>query len=313
MAELTEHQSVLLEEAVSGLAIKPAGRYVDATFGRGGHSRAMLALLGSKGRLLGLDRDPDAVIAGRELALEDPRFSIEHASFSHLQSCWRTYAGEANADGVLMDLGVSSPQLGVADRGFGFMQDGPLDMRMDPTSGEPASHWINSASESELAQVFRDYGEERHARRIAKRIVQSRALMPVTRTAQLADLIVGVVGRREKGKHPATRCFQAVRIYINSELDELRQALKQAVSILSPGGRLVVISFHSLEDRIVKRFMRAEARGETDVPRNLPIRDLPSSCGRLRVVSKAIAPSESEIRRNPRARSAKLRIAERMT
>lgn len=312
MAELTEHQPVLLEETVSGLAIKPTGSYVDATFGRGGHSRAILALLGSAGRLLGLDRDPEAVSAGRQLAQEDPRFSIDHASFSHLQSCWRAYAGDANANGILMDLGVSSPQLGMAERGFGFMRDGPLDMRMDPTRGEPASQWINTASESELAQVFREYGEERHARRIAKRIVQSRAQSPLMRTVQLADLIVGVVGRREKGKHPATRCFQAIRIHINSELDELSQALKQAVSILSPGGRLVVISFHSLEDRIVKRFMRTEARGEADIPRNLPIRDLPSSSARLRIVAKAISPSESEIRRNPRARSAKLRIAERM-
>ena len=298
---------------MSGLAIKPAGSYVDATFGRGGHSRAILTLLGSAGRLLALDRDPDAVIAGRQLALEDSRFSIGHASFSQLQPCWRAYAGEAGANGVLMDLGVSSPQLGMAERGFGFMQDGPLDMRMDPTNGEPASHWINTASESELARVFREYGEERHARRIARRIVQSRILTPLTRTVQLADLIVGVVGRREKGKHPATRCFQAIRIHINSELDELSQALQQAVSILSPGGRLVVISFHSLEDRIVKRFMRAEARGEADIPRNLPIRDLPPSSARLRIVSKAITPSESEIHRNPRARSAKLRIAERRT
>lgn len=296
---------------MAGLAIKAEGGYVDATFGRGGHSRAMLARLGPEGHLLGLDRDPSAVEAARELAAVDRRFSIEHAPFSHLESCWRAHAGNAQAQGVLMDLGVSSPQLDQAERGFGFMRDGPLDMRMDTTSGEPAGDWINTASEAELSRVFWTFGEERHARRIASRIVRERALAPLTRTTQLADLIAGVVGRREPGKHPATRCFQAIRIHVNRELDELSEALTQAVSILSPGGRLAVISFHSLEDRIVKRFMREQARGE-QAPRNLPVRDLPTPGRTLSLVGKAIHASVAEVAHNPRARSAVLRVAERL-
>ncbi|OBS09081.1 16S rRNA (cytosine(1402)-N(4))-methyltransferase [Acidihalobacter prosperus] len=296
---------------MAGLSIKPEGSYVDATFGRGGHSRAILARLASSGRLLGLDRDPEAVAAGRELAAADPRFSIVHAPFSSLASCWRAFAGASRAQGILMDLGVSSPQLDQPERGFGFMRDGPLDMRMDSGNGAPASEWVNTAEERELAHVFWTYGEERHARRIAKRIVQAREQAPLMRTTQLADLIASVIGRREPGKHPATRCFQAIRIHINRELDELREALDQAVEILAPDGRLAVISFHSLEDRIVKRFMREQARGE-QLPRNLPVREQPAAGRTLRLVGKAAHASESEVARNPRARSAVLRVAERL-
>lgn len=306
-----KHQTVLLEEAVEGLAVRKEGSYVDATFGRGGHSRAILAKLGPEGHLLGLDRDPDAVEVGLELAAKDSRFSIRHAPFSRLEECWRAHAGELQAQGVLMDLGVSSPQLDLAERGFGFLRDGPLDMRMDPTSGEPASELVNTATEAKLADVFWSLGEERHARRIAHRIVETRIQKPFTRTLQLAELIASTVGWREPGKHPATRCFQAIRIYVNRELEELREALGQAISVLSPGGRLVVISFHSLEDRIVKRFMREQARGE-QAPRNLPIRNLQALGKTLRLVGKAIHPSEEEVTRNPRARSAVLRVAERL-
>lgn len=306
-----EHQTVLLEEAVAGLSIRPDGGYVDATFGRGGHSRAILAHLGPRGRLLALDRDPEAVAAAQLLAANDSRFAIVHAPFSQLESSWRAHAGAVKSAGVLMDLGVSSPQLDEASRGFGFMRDGPLDMRMDPSRGEPASVWLNSADEAELADVFWNYGEERQSRRIARRIVQQRTEAPLTRTLQLADLIAGVIGRREPGKHPATRCFQAIRIHINGELDELRAALAQALAILGPGGRLAVISFHSLEDRIVKRFMREHARGE-QLPRNLPVMDAAEGGRQLKLVGKAQQPSAEEIARNPRSRSAVLRVAERL-
>lgn len=294
-----------------GLAIDQDGSYIDATFGRGGHSRAILARLGPRGRLMGIDRDPEAVNAGLELTAADHRFEIRHAPFSHLEACWKAYAGDTKAQGVLMDLGVSSPQLDQAERGFGFMRDGPLDMRMDPTSGAPASEFINTATETALAQVFWALGEERHARRIARRIVETREQTAFTRTRQLADLIADTVGWREAGKHPATRCFQAIRIFVNRELEEIQEALEQAITVLAPGGRLVVISFHSLEDRIVKRFMREQARGE-QAPRNLPIRDLPARGKALRLVGKAIRPSGAEIARNPRSRSAVLRVAERL-
>lgn len=305
------HQPVLLEEAVAGLAIKADGWYVDATFGRGGHTRAILAALGPAGRVLALDRDPEAVANGRALMVEDARVRVEHTAFSALLMAWRAFAGQRPADGVLLDIGVSSPQLDEAKRGFGFLRDGPLDMRMDPTQGESAAAWLNRAAEADIAAVLRDFGEERQARRIAAAIVRRRAERPLARTGELAELIAGVLGRREPGKHPATRSFQAIRIHINDELNELRRALGQAVELLRPGGRLAVISFHSLEDRIVKRFMRDQSRGEP-LPRNLPVRGDARLGRTLQLVGKAVRPGAEELTRNPRARSAVLRVAERL-
>lgn len=305
------HQSVLLEEAVAGLAIKADGWYVDATFGRGGHTRAILAALGPAGRILALDRDPEAIEQGRGLMAEDARVRVEHTTFSALLAAWRGFAGQRQADGVVFDIGVSSPQLDSADRGFGFLRDGPLDMRMDPTQGESAAAWLNRASEADIIAVLRDYGEERQARRIAAAIVRRRAEKPLSRTGELAELVAAVIGRREPGKHPATRSFQAIRIHINDELNELRWALDQAVELLRPGGRLVVISFHSLEDRIVKRFMRDQSRGEP-LPRNLPVRGDGCFGRTLQLIGKAVRPAAEEVARNPRARSAVLRVAERL-
>jgi 16S rRNA (cytosine1402-N4)-methyltransferase len=306
------HQPVLLEEAVAGLAIKSDGWYVDATFGRGGHTRAILAALGSAGRVLALDRDPEAVAQGRQLMLEDARLHVEHTPFSGLRTAFRAVAGEAaGADGVLFDLGVSSPQLDDAERGFGFLRDGPLDMRMDPSRGESAAAWINRAEESDIVAVLREYGEERQARRIAAAIARRRAERPFARTGELADLIASVLGRREPGKHPATRSFQAIRIFINNELGELQEALGQALEVLRPGGRLAVISFHSLEDRIVKRFMRDQARG-VELPRNLPVMGDARTGQTLKLVGKAVRAGAPEVARNPRARSAVLRVAERL-
>ena len=306
------HRPVLLEETVAALAIKADGRYLDATFGRGGHARAILAALGPRGRLLALDRDPQAIAAGEPLrAGSGGRFGLRHTAFSRLLEAWHEYAGEAQADGVLFDLGVSSPQLDQAERGFGFMHDGPLDMRMDPGSGEPASAWLNRASEREIADVLHEYGEERQARRIAAAIVRRRAERPLERTGELADLIASVIGRREPGRHPATRSFQAIRILVNDELGELRRGLEQALAVLRPGGRLAVISFHSLEDRIVKRFMREQARGAT-LPRRLPVAGEGGQGRTLRLIGKPTRPSAREVERNPRARSAVLRVAERL-
>jgi 16S rRNA (cytosine1402-N4)-methyltransferase len=301
------HVTVLLEEAVAALNIRPEGVYVDATFGRGGHSRAILAKLGPTGRLLGLDRDPAAVAAGALLA--DERFRLVHTAFSALERAVQEQ-GYDRVDGVLFDLGVSSPQLDEAARGFSFRFDAPLDMRMDTTRGMTAAEWLNQASEEEIAKVVRDYGEERFARQVARAVVKARAETPLATTRQLATLVAGAVRTRERGQDPATRTFQAVRIFINRELEEIEQALPQAVSLLKPGGRLAVISFHSLEDRMVKRFMRAESEGE-QVPREIPITADALRIGRLRLAGKAIRPGEAECRANPRARSATLRVAER--
>lgn len=297
---------------MAGLAIKSDGWYVDATFGRGGHTRAILAALGSSGRVLALDRDPEAVEQGRALMAEDGRLHVEHTPFSGLQAACRAFDAEARPDGVLFDLGVSSPQLDTPERGFGFLRDGPLDMRMDPSQGESAAAWLNRAAEADIAAVLREYGEERQARRIAAAIVRRRAEQPFTRTGELADLIAAVLGRREPGKHPATRSFQAIRIFINNELGELQEALGQALDVLRPGGRLVVISFHSLEDRIVKRFMRDQARGE-ELPRNLPVMGDARIGQTMRLIGKAVRAGAQEVARNPRARSAVLRVAERLT
>lgn len=302
-----QHQPVLLEETLAALDIRPEGTYLDATFGRGGHSRAILARLGPSGRLLALDRDPEAVRVGR--GWNDPRFSIAHAAFGALEEVAHAHGIEA-ADGVLFDLGVSSPQLDTPERGFSFRLDAPLDMRMDTSRGPTAAEWLNDADEQEIARVVREYGEERFAKSVARAIVAARAKTPITTTGQLARLCGEAVRTREPGQDPATRTFQAIRIHINRELEELASALPQAVALLRPGGRLAVISFHSLEDRMVKRFMRAEQKGP-EIPPEIPLTQDALPVGRLRVVGRAIRPTASEAAANPRARSAVLRVAER--
>lgn len=306
--ELT-HTSVLLDEAVEGLAVRPDGLYVDGTFGRGGHSRAVLERLGPGGRLIGFDKDPQAIAEGSRLAAEDGRFVVVQRSFAEMADELRLRELAGRVDGILLDLGVSSPQLDDAGRGFSFMQDGPLDMRMDPDRGQSAAEWINSAGESEIADVLYTYGEERFSRRMARAIVERREQQPFTRTADLAEVIKQANPAWEKHKHPATRAFQGIRIYINRELEDLAAGLEAAVAMLSPGGRLAVISFHSLEDRMVKQFMRREAKG-APVPRDLPIRQ-DQIATRLKLIGKAIKPSATELTANPRARSAVLRVAER--
>ncbi len=301
------HAPVLLAETLEALAIHPDGVYVDATFGRGGHSRAILERLGPAGHLLALDRDPEAIDAAR--AIDDPRFAIFHAEFGQLRSaCSR--AGISAVHGVLFDLGVSSPQLDDPTRGFSFRFDGPLDMRMDPARGLSSAEWLHRADENEITEVLRDYGEERFARQIAKAVIAARAMDPIRTTRQLADLVGRAVRTREPGQNPATRTFQALRIHINAELEELPAGLKDAMDMLQPHGRLVVISFHSLEDRIVKRFMRDQAHPEARFAR-LPIRDADLPQPTLRVIGKPLRPAHQEVAANPRARSAILRVAER--
>ena len=302
------HTSVLLAEAVEALAIKPAGRYVDATFGRGGHSREILARLGPDGRLLALDRDPAAVAAAA--SIDDSRFAIAHAPFSELGALLDA-RGMAPVDGVLLDLGVSSPQLDDASRGMSFRFDAPLDMRMDTTKGETAADFLARADEREIEEVIRDYGEERFAHAIAKALVAARREHRIAGTRQLAALVAQAVRTREPGQHPATRSFQALRIYVNRELEELSLVLPDAISRLAHGGRLVVISFHSLEDRIVKRLLRDEATPRQP-PKGVPVRadELPPV--RLRLVGRALRPSAAEVAANPRARSAVMRVAERV-
>lgn len=291
------------------LAIRPDGSYVDGTFGRGGHSRAILGRLGPGGRLLALDRDPAAVAAGNALAAEDPRLRIVHGVFSDLERVVRAEFGAAGVHGILLDVGVSSPQLEDPERGFSFRASGPLDMRMDPGSGVSAADWLDAADETDIAGVLRRLGEEPAARRIARAIVDARAAAPITTTARLAEIIAGVV-RGEPGRHPATRSFQAIRIHINRELDELEAALAGARNVLAPGGRLCVISFHSLEDRIVKRFLRDHSRIDPAL-RDLPV--VPEAClPDLRLLtSRAVHADADEIARNPRSRSAVLRAAEK--
>ena len=302
------HVTVLLEEAVEALAIKPEGVYVDATFGRGGHSRRILAALGEKGRLLAVDRDPQAVAAGA--AINDPRFMLVHRAFAAIREAARD-GNVAEADGVLFDVGVSSPQIDEGGRGFSFRHDAPLDMRMDTTQGETAADWLARADEREITEVIRNYGEERFAFQIAKKVVAARGERPLRTTGEFAAVVRAAVRTREPGQDPATRSFQALRIHVNQELRQLEVALPQALDLLRPGGRLVVISFHSLEDRIVKNFMRAEASAD-DLPKNLPLRvdQLPKA--RLRLVGKAVRPSAVEVAANPRARSAVMRVAEKL-
>ena len=302
------HQPVMPTEVLEGLAIKPAGRYLDATYGRGGHTRMILGRLSAAGRLLALDRDPAAAADAQRLAAADTRFDVQRQRFACLAQALAT-AGWERVDGILLDVGVSSPQLDEAERGFSFMRDGPLDMRMDPDSGESAAAWLNRAGEREIADVLWRYGEERRSRRIARAIVAARQQQAITRTAQLAALIAACLGRAEPGQHPATRSFQAIRIHINSELEELEQALHQAVAALAPGGRLVVISFHSLEDRLVKRVLRDYARPPAG-DRRLP--PPPQPVLPLRLVGGAQRAAAAEVAANPRARSAVLRVAERV-
>ena len=305
------HRTVLLREAVEALAIKADGVYVDATFGRGGHSREILARLGPQGRLIALDRDPAAIAVGRAAGSEwqDERFVLRHAAFSELAAVLDELA-VTQVDGVLLDIGVSSPQLDEAARGFSFRFDAPLDMRMDTSRGETAAAWLARASQQEIERVVRDYGEERFAHAIAKAVVAARAECSIATTGQFAALVDKAVRTREPGQHPATRSFQALRIHINQELEELSLSLPQCVARLAPGGRLVVISFHSLEDRIVKRFMREQAQPPS-LPKRLPIRAAELPAPQLRLVGKAVRASAAEVAANPRARSAVMRVAEK--
>jgi 16S rRNA (cytosine1402-N4)-methyltransferase len=297
------HIPVLASEAVDALAVDAAGTYVDGTFGRGGHSRAILERLGPRGRLVALDRDPDAERAAR--GISDPRFSFFRTRFSALAEVLK---GE-RVNGMLFDLGASSPQLDDPARGFSFRLDAPLDMRMDPSAGPTAAQWLATAEEQQIRQVIRDYGEERFAKQIAAAIVAARARGPLLRTRELADLVAGAVRTREPGQDPATRTFQALRIHLNRELEEVSLMLPQATAHLAAGGRLAVIAFHSLEDRIVKRFLQSLARPE--VPRGLPLRASEMPQPALKLVGRAVRASAQETRRNPRARSAILRVAER--
>ncbi|MFZ5555898.1 MAG: 16S rRNA (cytosine(1402)-N(4))-methyltransferase RsmH [Pseudomonadota bacterium] len=301
------HRPVLVTEAVEALNPRADGIYVDATFGRGGHSRAILARLGPRGQVIGLDRDPQAVAAGEALA--DARLRVVHSAFSRLAEVLREL-GVTGVDGILFDLGVSSPQLDDAGRGFSFRLDGPLDMRMDTTHGPTAAEWLATVSERDLGEVIRRYGEERFAKSVARAIVAARTREPIATTRQLAGIVAKAVRTREPGQDPATRTFQALRIRINQELEELPLALAQSVGMLKPGGRLVVISFHSLEDRAVKQFLR-EQSSTAHIPARLPLRaaDLPQP--RLRLVGKPVRPGAAEVAENPRARSAVMRVAER--
>jgi 16S rRNA (cytosine1402-N4)-methyltransferase len=303
-----KHITVLLDEAVDALAIKPAGVYVDGTFGRGGHSRKILEKLGSQGRLIALDRDLAAIEAAK--AIEDKRFQIVHSHFSEIKTALAD-VGVKQVDGVLLDIGISSPQIDEGDRGFSFRFDGPLDMRMDQSRGQTAAEFIAQATEQQLTGVIKDYGEERFAKQIARAIVAARAGGDsIATTGQLAKIVAGAVPKIEPGQDPATRTFQALRIFVNQELEELAVALPQCLALLNPGGRLAVISFHSLEDRIVKRFIRGE-QDRDDLPANFPVKakDLPQP--RMVAIGKAIKPSAAEIKRNPRSRSAVMRVAER--
>jgi 16S rRNA (cytosine1402-N4)-methyltransferase len=305
------HQPVLLEEALQGLNIKSDGIYVDGTFGRGGHATALLSRLGASGRLLALDKDPQAIAEAERCIGKDERFTLRQSSFADLKETTRTLGWLGQVDGILLDLGVSSPQLDDASRGFSFQQDGPLDMRMNPDAGQSAAEWLAGAREQDIVKVLKEYGEERFARRIAWAILKTRSEQPITTTGQLAAIVAAAVPSREPGKDPATRSFQAIRIFINHELDDLQACLTQVLDVLKPGGRLVVISFHSLEDRLVKRFIREQEKGDR-FPPDMPVTHIQLN-PRLRAVGKPVRPAEAEIRANPRARSAIMRVAERLT
>ncbi len=314
-SQVSEHVPVMLDEVVEAVAPRPGGRYVDCTFGRGGHARAVLERIGPTGRMLAIDRDPQAVAAARDLGRSDPRLSLRHARFGEIGEIARAAGLAGSVDAVVMDLGVSSSQLDRPERGFSFLNDGPLDMRMDPGAGVSAAEWLASASEREIGQVLRRYGDERAARRIARAIVAERERgAPIATTRRLASIVESVVRRsgvRPRRVHPATRTFQSIRMHVNDELGELRRGLAATPELLAPGGRLVVLSFHSIEDRIVKRFMRGDGAASAH-PRRLPI---PGSASRhggaMTPLMRARRPSEGEVAANPRARSAVLRVAER--
>ncbi|MDM8560388.1 16S rRNA (cytosine(1402)-N(4))-methyltransferase RsmH [Candidatus Parabeggiatoa sp. HSG14] len=312
--KLFPHQPVLLPEVLQALNLCSDGIYVDCTFGRGGHTQAILNALGAKGQVLAFDQDPDAVRAAQSLCHLDSRFSIIHSAFAQLIQHVERYDLRGKVNGVLLDLGVSSPQLDTPVRGFSFMRDGPLDMRMNPEMGDSVEKWLSHATANEIASVLKTYGEERHAQRIARTIVENRKQTELKTTRQLADMITTVYPTpfpsKKKDKHPATRSFQALRIFINHELEQLQQVLPQVVDVLVPGGRLVVISFHSLEDRIVKRFIRDCVRGD-NFPPNVPVTSA-ALCPLLRVIGKPIFSSVAEISTNPRARSAVMRVAEKI-
>lgn len=306
-----QHVTVLLYEAVDALVTNPAGFYVDGTFGRGGHSALVLQHLSPEGHLLGIDKDLSAIAVANERFAEDGRFDIAHGSFAELAELIEARGLTGKVDGVLLDLGVSSPQLDEAERGFSFQNDGPLDMRMDQTRGQSAADWVNNAAEDEIARVIKEFGEERFAKRMARAIVNERQAKPFTRTKHLAEVIKEANPAWEKGKHPATRAFQAIRIHVNNELTDLDSVLEQALNVLAIGGRLVVISFHSLEDRVVKRFIRRQELGDP-VPRGLPIRDEQLN-KRMRSCGKAIKASDGEVDANVRSRSAIMRVAEKIS
>lgn len=306
-----KHISVLLDECIEALAIKPDGIYIDATFGRGGHSAHILDALGDDGQLIAFDRDPQAIQAAERFA-EDKRFRIIHAPFGNMADEVESLGLTGKIDGVLMDLGVSSPQLDDAERGFSFLRDGPLDMRMDTSKGQSAADWLAHAEEQDITQVIKEFGEEKFGKRIAHAIVNTRKETPITRTAQLATIIDQAVPVKDKYKHPATRAFQGIRIYINAELEQLRVGLKAATQVLAKEGRLAVISFHSLEDRLVKRFIKEQSKGKV-VPHNMPITQAEIDADKvLKALGRAIKPSEQEVINNVRSRSSVLRVAEKL-
>lgn len=305
----TEHYPVLLKESVAALIGDKNGIYVDGTFGRGGHSQAILSQLQSKGRLLAFDKDPAAVAVGDSLSQGDSRFAIEQASFADMEHALKQRDWFGTVSGVLLDLGVSSPQLDEAERGFSFLKDGPLDMRMNPSAGQSAADWVNTRSEKEIVQVLKEFGEERFAKRIARAIVGERTQSPFLRTTHLAEVVARANPKWEPGKHPATRAFQAIRIAVNNELGDIETVLEVALAALKPGGRLVIISFHSLEDRLVKRFFKKNARGK-QYPKGLPITaDMVQPT--LHLIGKSVRAAEAELEQNIRSRSAIMRIAEK--
>ena len=305
------HETVLLEGAVEAMNIAAGVRCIDGTYGRGGHSAMILDRLGEEGRLMAIDKDPSAIANAQDRFGADERFEIVQGSFADMAEFAAQRGWEGQVDAVLLDLGVSSPQLDVAERGFSFTRSGALDMRMNPDQGQSAAEWLAGAEEKEIADVLYIYGEERHSRRIARAIIRAREEAPINNTLQLAEIVADALPRHERGKHPATRSFQGIRIFINRELEDLEKGLAAALDLLAPGGRLVVISFHSLEDRIVKRFIKRESQGEV-LPRRLPIPG-EVAAGRLRAVGKPVRPGEAEVSANPRARSAIMRVAERLS
>jgi 16S rRNA (cytosine1402-N4)-methyltransferase len=305
------HVSVLRQESIDALNIQPDGIYVDATFGRGGHSELLLSFLSENGQLIAFDRDPQAIESAQRFA-KDPRFAIQHSAFSDMQTVLEPMGLVGKVNGILMDLGVSSPQLDDPERGFSFMREGPLDMRMDTTRGMSAAQWLAQADEEDICRVIKEFGEEKFGKRIAHAIVNRRQERPLVTTKELAELVDQAVPVKDKFKHPATRTFQAIRIYINSELEQVTQGLKAALACLAPGGRLAVISFHSLEDRLVKRFMREQSRG-MQVPARMAITEAQINASKaMQLIGKAIKPSDEEIRHNPRARSSVLRVAQKL-